>query len=58
MKRGGTDATDETGATDRSSHKPELHSQRAGMNFVNDLGQPRDTNLTGVPFTKLSQLVV
>jgi len=57
MKRGAADATDETGATDRSSPEPKLLSQRAGMNFVNDLDRPRATNPTGVPFTTSSRLV-
>ena len=51
MKRGGTDPTGAPGATDRSSRESELHSQRAGTNFVNDLGRPRAANLIGVPFT-------
>jgi len=50
MTRGDTDATDETGATDRSSSEPELQSQRAAMNFVTDLGWPRATSHPYHPF--------
>jgi hypothetical protein len=53
MNRGGTDATDETGATDRFSHERELRSPRAGMNFVNGLCQPLVTVPNRVPFTSL-----